>query len=303
MVDSQLKCIILLSTKSSGSSALQYYLAKIPGVNHIQKTRHNEHETLFWTKAASVLGLEQIDIWDSEVPINKTKARKDLVTLLQENLDFYKALADNELIFEGWRLLCQKYSPVFIEKSPHHLYQWSNLELIIKCIERCPDIKFLIVVLIRNPMDTLYSMWNRWRGLPERNQHQWLIAYRNILKFKELLKNNLVIIKYEDMIKDGSCMKQILEFIGSSSNLDGSKYFHKGTIGKWKKDKFFGFQLDPYIITLAEEFGYKKSDMLNNHHHLWPYYRHFSRSLKKTTRIIIKIPKKYIKKELKHIMP
>jgi len=96
------KCIIILSTYSSGSSPLLDYLAKFPEVNHIVKTRHGRHETLFWTKAASILGLPQIDILDSKVPINGEGARKDLVTLLRENLDHYEVPADNtELIFGG----------------------------------------------------------------------------------------------------------------------------------------------------------------------------------------------------------
>ena len=150
------------SSKSSGSSALQNLLAKLPQVDHISKTRHFEYETLYWTKAASVLRLPQVDMLDSEVPISKERARLDLINLLCDNLESYTPPSDNdELIFGGWKLLCQNYSPVFLEKSPHHLHQWSALELINECIERIPEVDFLIVGLVRNPMAILYSAWDR----------------------------------------------------------------------------------------------------------------------------------------------
>ena len=69
----KVKCIIILSSKSSGSSALQYYLSKYINVNHIRYTRHYEHETLYWTKVASALGILQKNMLNSEVPIRKIK--------------------------------------------------------------------------------------------------------------------------------------------------------------------------------------------------------------------------------------
>ncbi len=68
------QCIIILSIKSSGSSACQNLLSKFSQVSYVPKTRHFENETLYWTKAASVLGLPQVDMIDSEVPISKEKA-------------------------------------------------------------------------------------------------------------------------------------------------------------------------------------------------------------------------------------
>ena len=132
------KCIIILSTKSSGSTACQNILSKSISANHVKFTRHYEFETLYWTKAASILGLHQDKMLDSEVPIRQKKASKDLIKLLKGNIeDFVIPEDDNELIYSGWKRLCEINSPIFLEKSPHHLYQWSAVNLIDKCIKIC----------------------------------------------------------------------------------------------------------------------------------------------------------------------
>ncbi len=165
------KSIIVLSTKSSGSSALQRLLCASAGAQHIEHTRHGEYETLYWTKAASILGLKQAKIPDSEVPLPATRARLEFYALLQDNLPNFVPPADpRELIFHGWGALCRRYAPVFVEKSPHHLHQWSCLQLLSEAVKRLPDVDFLFIGLVRNPMDTLYSSWKRWRALPQRHQ-------------------------------------------------------------------------------------------------------------------------------------
>ena len=109
--------------------------------------RHEQNETLYWTKAASVLGLAQRDMLDSEVPIPAARARADLRTLILENTPPPHSLPDDDrdLVFEGWRLLCHAHRPVFLEKSPHHLVHWSNLELLLEAVERLTDVDFLFV--------------------------------------------------------------------------------------------------------------------------------------------------------------
>ena len=110
-----------------------------------------------------------------------------MVELLKLNVDknYIPINDDKELVFDGWAKLCQRYAPVFIEKSPHHLYQWSSILLIVECMEKLTDVEFLIIGLIRNPMDTIYSMWDRWRSRPEHIQFEWLLAYQNLLKLKD----------------------------------------------------------------------------------------------------------------------
>lgn len=256
MTDRNPKCIIILSTKSSGSSALQNFLTSQMNVNRVKKTRHGENETLFWVKAASVLGLPQVNMYDSEVPIPAKKAHKDLIQLLQDNLNStYEPPSNNEEhIFNGWRLLCIEFGPIFLEKSPHHLHQYSALQLISKFITENPDIEFFIIGLVRNPMDTVYSMWERWRGLPEKNQNEWYTAYRNLIQLRESFPGRMIIIRYEDMVQNNTDFSYLYQFAEITTYK--KDFFHKGSLGKWKNDKSFGFQLSDKVVVLGQQFGY-----------------------------------------------
>lgn len=274
------KCIVILSDKSSGSSALQYRIEKFPDVKLISKTRHSEKETLFWTKAASILDLPQVKILDSEVPISKENALEDLNRLLLDNLpglEFHPKNHD-ELIFGGWERLCHQFTPVFLEKSPHHLHQLSALELLQKCTERLDNIDFLFIGLIRNPMDTLYSQWRRWKAIPEKTQYQWKRAYENLLRFRDLVEDKLIIIRYEDLIDDNALLEKISEFVEQPYNRE-DRHFHSRSLQKWSKDPFFGFQLSPQVRNLAVKFGYRQEDMMNSRKWMWPVYRAINRNL------------------------
>ncbi len=297
--DSKAKCIVILSNKSSGSSACQNLLAKFSQVNCVSKTRHEQNETLYWTKAASVLGLPQRDMLDSEVPIPRDRARADLIRLLSDNLDSYiPPDNDTELIFDGWKRLCQKYSPIFLEKSPHHLYQWSALKLIAECIEKLPEVDFCIVGLVRNPMDTLYSTWKRWKTIPEQCQYEWLIAYKNLLKFKTLVGDKLKIVRYEDMVSDLAIMKEVFEFIGIRGYEAENDYLHRNSISKWKIDKLYGFRLSDEVVALAKEYGYIKDEMSNRSYLLWPIYRNVSCGIYKAIGPVLRTLSKAKKKLL-----
>ena len=147
--------MIILSDKSSGSSACQNLLSEFADIRHVAQTRHFENETLYWTKAASTLGRPQQKMVASEVPIPMEKARSELIQLLRENLTGFEAPSDDEaLVMEGFRQLCKQHSPIFIEKSLHHLCQWSALELIVDATEKIDDVDFLLIGLIRNPRDS-----------------------------------------------------------------------------------------------------------------------------------------------------
>lgn len=261
---------MILSSKSSGSSALQNLLTKNSHARHISRSRYNRHETLFWVEAASVLGLPQVDMLNSIVPIPAAEARADLIKLLTENLihPYIPPRDDRELIFDGWLQLCQRYAPVFLEKSPHHLHQWSALELIVECIEKLPNVDFLLIGLVRNPMDTLYSMWKRWKGDPEKNQYQWHTAYSNLLKLKEILSEKLIIIRYEDIVSNESCLQEVYDFI-DAIDTDSNKYFHSKSLTKWKQDPLYDFNLSNEVIALAEVYGYRYKDMLNDNNNFF----------------------------------
>lgn len=297
----KLKCIVILSTKCSGSSALQRRLSALPGIHHIEKTRHSENETLYWTKAASVLELPQVKLPKSEVPFSKARARAGIVQLLTDNVPDYKPPDDDrELIFDGWAQLCQRFRPVFMEKSPHHLHQWSALTLMLECEARYPDIEFLFVGLIRNPMAVLYSMWTQWRIMPQVAEEHYQIAYQNLVNLKTLLNERLVVVRYEDMIENDTALKSIVSFADLDAQVPvDSRSFRARPIEKWKSDRFFGFQLSEETISLMQKFGYQREDIANSGKRFWPIYKHVAGGIRGGVRIVL--PRK-IRNSLKNIL-
>lgn len=263
-VDKQNKCIIVLSTKSSGSSAIQTLLAQLSCIQHVRYTRHREHETLYWTKAASLLGRPQIKMVDSEVPIPPERARRELISFLNRNTKGFELPSDpEEMVFKGWEKLCESYRPVFLEKSPHHLVQSSALELMLECEERLESTAFLYIGLVRNPMDVLYSAWSRWRTIPEILQFEWELAYRNLEELRGKLGSRLVFVRYEDIVRDLAPLKHVLDFVDATPDQVPSNLLHAQSISKWKSDSSYGFQMAPSVRALAKRLGYADSDLDN----------------------------------------
>ena len=275
---STFKCLMILSEKSSGSSALQSELSKINGVNSIEWTQHCERETLYWTKAASVLRLPQVKLVDSEVPFPPDRARDQIMDLLSYNIPgFVPAPSDDKFfLFGGWRALCERYGPVFLEKSPHHLGQWSAIELIIEFIDLNPQIEFVLVGLVRNPLSVLYSQFRRWRTRPEKLQDQWLMAYRNLKRLKGVLGQRLIVLTYEEMITNPECIQPLLDFCRADEHALSSWSFDARSTSKWREDTSFGFMLSNEVVDLAMEFGYREDDLRNRRRLVWPAYREFA---------------------------
>ena len=282
------KSVLILSNKSSGSSAVQRLLAQAVEMKCVEKTRHFENESLYWTKAASVLNLPQQGMLDSEVPIPQAAAREDLMTLLRENLLSYEQPADDRaLVFDGWRQLCEQYEPIFLEKSPHHLLQWSALSLIIECIEQLDgEVDFLLVGLVRNPMDTLYSAFRRWKTPPEALQYEWLRAYQNLQELSKQLgeysvdnpSGKIVIVRYEDLAISLAPLAPIFDFCSSVPSSQ-AKCLNGKSLLKWQQDSLFGFSLAPEVTALAMDYGYSDDELANASSWLWPLYRNLLRGV------------------------
>ncbi len=279
-----MKCIVILSSKSSGSSACQALLSRFADVRCVAHTRHFENETLYWTKAASILGMPQSRMLDSEVPIPETQARRDLVQLLVDNIEHFEPPGnDRDLIFQGWQALCETYSPIFLEKSPHHLLQWSALELILECVAKLSKVDFFFIGLVRNPMDVLYSAYTRWKTPPEKLQYEWLDSYHNLSRFASLVGERIQVIRYEDMVHDPESLNLVLRFMHGDGNYHlPSDFFHERSINKWRKDHLYGFSLAPEVYELAREFGYTHGELHNKSYRLWPLQRTLARSAYKT---------------------
>jgi hypothetical protein len=214
------------------------------------------------------------------VPIPPARARQDLLALLGDNLPRHTPPEASEaLVFDGWRSLCQHYGPVFLEKSPHHLFQWSALELLLQAMERLPEVDFLLIGLVRNPMDTLYSAFQRWKLPPEQLQHEWLQSYRNLERLRERVGERLLTLRYEDMVASDAWLRPVEAFCQSAPRIAGQGELHRRSLQKWKQDPLYGFVLAEEVATHAERYGYSRSELANQPSRLWPLYRTWAQTM------------------------
>lgn len=253
---------MILSDKSSGSSMLQRELARHPDVNVVRWTKHQENETLYWNKAAIVLGLPHEKLYRSILPMSEVRARDELVEFLTENLGAVPTQdANGDWLFEGWRALCDRFEPVFLEKSPHHIHCRSALSLIKECALRYPELGFRYIGLVRNPISTLYSMWKRWTIHPEKKQNEWITAHRNMLQFLNEQKTYAIRIKYEDIVIDTETIGKIFNHI----NVDNYDHIfhdiHRKSIESWKHDESFRWVPSSDLQELAATLGYSEEDV------------------------------------------
>ena len=264
--------IFILSLKSSGSSLLQRMLVQRLGGRVSKSEAHYENETLFWTKAASVLGLKQGPMPNSRYPKNSHTAKRELVDFFDSNgLDTRMDLKNEADIFAAWTALVEQDSSVLIEKSPHHLYQPSNVAL----MERYADavagrVNVRFVGLIRNPMDTIYSSWRRFGVSPDREEAHWIAAYATLQQLQERRPDLVTLVRYEDCIGGGfdpAVLGLPLAEVASSEATRTS------SLGKWRRDAGYGFTLSPAARALALEYGYDAFTLTNPHARSWAYRR------------------------------
>jgi hypothetical protein len=257
-----MKHVILLSCKSSGSTALQNYLKENLGYKTVPFTQHQEEETLYWSKVASILKMPQNKMYRSNVPFSVDKSVKDLNEFFQKNklahISITKDTTEKEFQ-EYYFELIQSFSPKFIEKSPHHLYNESNLILIKNFVERYKnEVDIRVIGLIRHPQSVLLSGWKRWQFLPSGFQKEWNISYKNLLNWKEKL--NITFCEYEKLVTNEITFDQL---IGETATVE--KYsFNSKSMNNWMNNKDYGFQLSNEVIATAKRFGYTEFKTLGS---------------------------------------
>jgi hypothetical protein len=279
--------VLLLSDKSSGSTALQYELLKHPRVQAVGYTMHNDHETLFWVKAAVLLGQEQVDFVEGRFPIRPAEARRDLHALLRENVPGWAPPpSDQALVFDGWRALCESHAPVFFEKSPHHLNNWAATALLLRyALTTDHDVR--IVGLVRNPLAVLYSAWTRWLTPPRQRQAYWLRTYRNLLAVEALVGSDRVhIVRYEDLIAEPVArLRGLTDWLGLAPEAAVGEGLHARSARKWVGDEGFDLDLDPAVVAIAKRFGYTDEDLHNPPKAGLPAARRLQNSLTRRYRV------------------
>jgi hypothetical protein len=260
------RCYFILSTKSSGSSVLQRHLSGLTSAR-LPETDHSENETLFFTKAASILGLPQQRLVHSEAPFSSAKAKKSLQQFLSQNLgEWHGHVATEADAFRAWSAIVHSGSGDVVEKSPHHLYQESVVELMERYADSEPDIDVHFIGLIRNPLATLYSSWRRFGMRPALEEGHWVRAYETLLRLAERRPEQVTIIRYEELVTDPARLASLL---GIEGPLASTERLHSKSLERWRQDRRFRHHLSDEAIRVAGQFGYRREELSNEHAPGW----------------------------------
>lgn len=269
------KVVIVLSSKSAGSSVLHRTLATAADARAVTASAHEENETLYWVKAAAALALPQDPMVRSIVPMTAAAARSSLTAFLAEHgIEVpagFPATVDD--LVRAWIALRQAHAPVMIEKSPHHLASASALRLLARLPAADPDADYLFVGLVREPMEVCYSAWRRFRFPPERYEQEWLLSYANLLWCRDLFGDRLVTLRYEDLVADPAVLAPVGAFLGAGADAFDTAELHAGSVGRWRTEPGFGFRLSPATRALARVYGYDDDHGTPHASVLWPLRR------------------------------
>jgi hypothetical protein len=258
----KIKIFILLSSKCAGSSALQYYLEKNYDIKTILHTQHFEKETLYWTKVASVLGYPQQRMHRSEVPIKPDAALQSLTDFLsRNNVVLQERNVTKYFFFEAFYSVACNAGTSVIEKSPHHLFNESNLSLIFEFSKYIADRADVVLIgLVRNPMDTVYSAWKRWNFNTVKFEREWLQSYLNLKQIADERNVSLELLLYEQIVKDPSYLEQLMVNHGFNKLRDSYK-LEARSLGKWMLDNSFHHHLTNDTMKLARTLGYPEESI------------------------------------------
>ncbi|MBJ2135081.1 sulfotransferase [Paraglaciecola chathamensis] len=275
----KLTCVFILSEKSSGSSMLWRALTGALNIQRYPKTKHFESETLFWTKAASLLEKPQLKMLKSAVPYSKERSRLEIEEFLSVNLaKSFTHYSDRDLVFKGWYELITEFGPIFIEKSPHHLLQVSALDLMLEFKSKYSlevDVKF--VGLVRNPYTTICSQVRRWQPKVEQIMEQWKLSYMHLLSLqKKVGSTDIYVLRYEQLlVTKTEQLEHIFKFINCTQCISDAKS-EKVRLSKSEKSlNWFGFDLDDSTKYVAKSFGYTDAEIEHKKSTLWPLYKFY----------------------------
>jgi hypothetical protein len=188
----------------------------------------------------------------SVVPYPKVTALRSLNEFLSLNDIRPLEQSSKTEIFRAYNDLVDRNKPRFVEKSPHHLFNTTNMDLIREYIEASKNQSdFKVIGLVRHPLSVVYSGWQRWKFDCAQFEREWTISYANLLQYKDVL--NISIIRYEDLVtKEGPALEQVLGMEPEKKEF----VFKDTSLHKWKNDHIFAHKLQPETVALAKKFGY-----------------------------------------------
>jgi hypothetical protein len=168
--------------------------------------------------------------------------------------------------FRAWSAVVHSGAGDVVEKSPHHLYQQSVVELMERYADSEQDIDVHFIGLIRNPLATLYSSWRRFGMRPALEERHWIRAYESLLRLAERRPEQVTIIKYEELVTDPGRLASLL---GIQGPLASTERLHSKSLERWRQDRRFRHHLSDEAIKVAERFGYAEDELRNAHAPGW----------------------------------
>ncbi len=262
---------LLLSDKRSGSTILQDELCKHSGIAHVTHSPHTYFETHHWLKAAVMLDRPGA-LYSGGRPYQgygtRANARAYMEEVISANVPgFAIPQDDHALIFDGWEALCRQFAkPVFFEKSPQFLAEWSSLHLLMDWMERTKfDVR--IIGLVRNPLAVQYSAHELFSTDAETRQFGWLAIQRNLLALRAMVPAaSFRLVRYEDIIADPvGQLGELCRYLGVEPEPQIGASVHTSSKEKWRANPDYTLQLDPAVVQIARQFGYSEAELANPH--------------------------------------
>lgn len=262
---------LLLSDKRSGSTILQDELCKHSGIAHVEYSPHTYFETHHWLKAAVMLDRPGHlfsagrSYQGYGTPAN---ARAYMEEMIVKNVPDFKVPEDNHaLIFDGWEALCKRFAnPVFFEKSPQFLAEWSSLHLLVDWMQKT-EFDVRIIGLVRNPLAVQFSAHELFSTEAESRQFGWLAIQRNLLALQAMVPTNAFrLVRYEDIIADPvGQLGELCAYLGVAPEPHIGASVHSSSKEKWRENPNYTLQLDPAVAQIAKTFGYSDQELSNPH--------------------------------------
>ena len=127
------------------------------------------------------------------------------------------------------------------------------LELLAEAMRRDEGCRYLVVAIVRNPLDVVYSAWRRFRYRPERYQWEWVGDLRQPRGRGRLYGDRFVQLRYEDLVTGPTDLfDRVADLVGvPASTWEDRGGLHGGSLRRWSTDPAFGFSLHPDVVALG----------------------------------------------------
>ena len=98
--------------------------------------------------------------------------------------------------------------------------------------------RYLVIAIVRNPLDVVYSAWRRFRYRPEQYQWEWVATYDNLEVASRLFGDRFVQLRYEDLVTGPTDLfDRVADLVGvPASTWEDRGGLHGGSLRRWSTD-------------------------------------------------------------------